>query len=79
MFTLPAFVEKSSTVGATFNVYTAGVDGKFRSVMSGVAAGVRGASLEGLQTFGGVRKLARYVKIEGVPGSGGKFSISEVC
>ena len=79
MFTPPAFVEESYTIGATFNVYTAGVDGVFSSVLSGVSAGTRDSSLEGLQTFGGVRALARYVKIEGVPGSGGEFSISEVC
>ena len=79
MFTPPAFVEESYTIGATFNVYTAGVDGVFSSVLSGVSAGTRDSSLEGLQTFGGVRALARYVKIEGVPGSGGEFSISKVC
>ena len=74
----PAFVDDSSTAGAKFNVYTAGVDGIFSSVLSGATAGPRDASLEGLQTFGGLRELARYVKIEGVPGSGGEFSISEV-
>lgn len=72
-------MEESSTVGAMFNVYTAGADGVFSSVLSGETAGPRDASIQGLQTFGGVRKLARYVKIEGVPGSGGEFSISEVC
>eukprot|EP00904_Undaria_pinnatifida_P006174 jgi/Undpi1/2687/HiC_scaffold_14.g06065.m1 len=73
-----AFVEESSTEGATFNLYTAGANGIFEEVLSGVTAGQRDASVEGLQTFGGVYQLARYVKIEGVPGSGGEFSISEV-
>lgn len=72
-------MDDSSTAGATFSVYTAGVDGIFSSVLAGATAGPRDASLDGLQTFGGIRKLARYVKIEGVPGSGGDFSISEVC
>lgn len=74
----PAFNEEASTAGATFNVYTAGVDKKFSSVLSGVTAGLRDSSLQGLQTFGGVRTLARFVMIEGIPGSGGNFSISEV-
>ena len=77
--TSPAFVAEASTAGAKFNVYIAGADGIFTSVLSGVTAGLRDSSLEGLQTFGGVRALARYVKIEGVPGIGGEFSISEVC
>ena len=72
-------MEESSTEGATFNLYTAGANGIFDEVLSGVTAGQRDASVEGLQTFGGVYQLARYVKIEGVPGSGGEFSISEVC
>lgn len=71
-------MEDSTTAGAKFNVYTAGADGIFSSVLAGVTAGVRDSSLEGLQTFGALRKLARYVKIEGVPGGGGMFSISEV-
>ena len=71
-------MDESWTEGATFNVYTAGVDGIFSSALSGVAAGPRDSSIEGLQTFGGVRTLSRYVKIEGIPGSGGQFSISEV-
>lgn len=66
-------------MGAKFNVYTAGADGVFSSVLSGVTAGPRDSSLEGLQTFGGVWALARYVKIEGVPGNGGEFAITEVC
>lgn len=73
-----AFVEQSSTAGATFNLYTAGADEVFSAVLSGVTAGPRDASIEGLQTFGGVRALARYVKIEGVQGTGGEFAISEV-
>eukprot|EP00904_Undaria_pinnatifida_P002876 jgi/Undpi1/1258/HiC_scaffold_109.g14172.m1 len=73
-----AFVDESWTEGATFNVYTAGVDGIFSSALSEVAAGPRDSSIEGLQTFGGIRTLSRYVKIEGVPASGGQFSISEV-
>lgn len=72
-------MDESSTAGATFNVYTSGANGVFSSVLSGATAGPRDASLEGLQTFGGMRTLARYVKIEGIPGSGGEFSISEVC
>ena len=76
--TLQAFGNEASTAGATFNVYTAGTDGIFTSVLPGVTAGPRDPSLESFQTFGAVRKLARYVKIEGVPGSGGEFSISEV-
>lgn len=65
-------------MGATFNVFSAGADGIFSSLLPGMTAGVRDSALEGLQTFGGVRTLARYIKIEGVPGSGGEFSISEV-
>lgn len=49
------------------------------SALAGVAAVLREPSATaGLQTLGHVRRLARYVKIEGVVGDGGTIAISEV-
>lgn len=45
---------------------------------TGLEAGVRPSASDGLATFGGVRALARYVKIEAVPASGGTIVINEV-
>eukprot|EP00904_Undaria_pinnatifida_P008908 jgi/Undpi1/5147/HiC_scaffold_19.g08498.m1 len=50
-----------------------------RLVLSDVAAGARDGSATGdLQTFGGTRVLARYVKIEGTVSIGGSLDITEV-
>lgn len=51
--------------------------GVFSSVKSGIEAGGRPLGSDGLQTFGGIRSLARYVKIVAVPSSGGKIGINE--
>ena len=48
-------------------------------MLSDVAAGARDGSATGdLQTFGGTRVLARYVKIEGTVSIGGSLDITEV-
>lgn len=49
----------------------AGESGVYSTVLAGIGAGGRPLGADGLQTFGGVRALARYVKIEAVPASGG--------
>lgn len=64
--------------GATFNIMAAGEFGSFAPVRTGLEAGGRPLSGDGLATFGGVRALARYVKIEAVPASGGTITINEV-
>lgn len=64
--------------GGEFNVMAAGESGVFSSVRTGLGAGGRPSSSDGLATFGGVRALARYVKIEAVPASGGQIVINEV-
>ena len=55
----------------------AGESGIYSPVRSGVEAGGRPLGADGLQTFGGVRALARYVKVEAVPSSGGSIVINE--
>lgn len=55
----------------------AGESGEFFSVREGIAADDRPVGGDGLQTFGGVRALARYVKIVAVPASGGSIGINE--
>lgn len=55
----------------------AGESGEFFSVREGITADDRPVGGDGLQTFGGVRALARYVKIEAVPASGGSVGINE--
>ena len=72
-----AFSEDSDA-GGQFNVMAAGESGDFVSVRSGIEAGGRPLSSDGLQTFGGMLAVARYVKIEVVPSSGGSISINEV-
>lgn len=57
---------------------TAGESGIFSSVRTGIEAGGRPVGSDGLQTFGGIRAVARYVKIEVVPPSGGSVVINEV-
>lgn len=50
-----------------------------RLALSDVPAGARDETETGdLQTFGGIRVLARYVKIEGVVSVGGNLQITEV-
>ena len=49
----------------------------FYSVRTGIEAGGRPVSNDGLETFGGVRALARYVKIEVTPSIGGTIGIAE--
>lgn len=55
----------------------AGESGEFFSVREGITADDRPVGGDGLQTFGGVRALARYVKIVAVPASGGSIGINE--
>lgn len=55
----------------------AGEDGVFFSINTGIEAGGRPIGSDGLQTFGAVRALARYIMIEAIPASGGVISISE--
>lgn len=71
-------METSDTEGATFNVYYGTSSGVYSTVLEGVTAGQRDASIVGLQTYGDARGIGRYVKIEGIPGSGGQFSLAEV-
>ena len=47
------------------------------SPRAGVEAGGRPLGADGLQTFGGMRALARYVKIEVVPANEGSVVINE--
>lgn len=50
-----------------------------RLALSDVPAGARDETETGdLQTFGGIRILARYVKIEGIVSVGGNLQITEV-
>lgn len=72
----PAFSESTSS-GGTFSVMAAGESGVFSTVREGIEAGGRPVESDGLQTFGGVRALARYVQIEVVPASGGAIVINE--
>lgn len=55
----------------------AGESGVFSTVREGIEAGGRPVGSDGLQTFGGVRALARYVQIEVLPASGGPVVINE--
>ena len=55
----------------------AGSSGVYSTVREGIVAGGRPVGSDGLQTFGGVRALARYVKIEVVPSSGESIIINE--
>ncbi|CAN0223077.1 unnamed protein product, partial [Pylaiella littoralis] len=71
-----AFSEDTD-VGGEFDVMAAGDSGVFSSVKSGIEAGGRPLGSHGLQTFGGMRTLARYVKIVAMPSSGGKIGINE--
>ncbi|CAM9500688.1 unnamed protein product [Scytosiphon promiscuus] len=79
-----AFSGETDAVGGEVNVMTAGESGVFSPVVRAAAieADPTGRPLgsDGLQTFGAVRALARYVKIEVVvPTSGsGKVVISEM-
>lgn len=72
----PAFAD-STDDGGEINVTAAGEDGVFFSVKTGIEAGGRPIGGDGLQTFGAVRALARYIKIEVVPASSGAVTISE--
>lgn len=74
---LPAFSEDSDP-GGQFNVMAAGESGDFFPVRLGIEAGGRTPNSDGLQTFGGMLAVARYVKIEVVPSSGGSIVINEV-
>lgn len=56
---------------------TAGESGIFSTAREGIEAGGRPVGSDGLQTFGGIRALARYVKIEVVPPTGGSIVINE--
>ena len=71
-----AFSDDTNT-GGEFTVYAAGEAGVFDSVRSDIEAGGRPVGSDGLQTFGGVRALARYVKIEATPSIGGTIGITE--
>eukprot|EP00904_Undaria_pinnatifida_P008254 jgi/Undpi1/4559/HiC_scaffold_18.g07913.m1 len=74
------FSEDTDAEG-TLNVMAAGESGEFLAVREGINAGGRPVGSDGLQTFGGVRALARYVKIEAVPIPGGVIGVNEasVC
>lgn len=75
---VPAF-SSDTDAGGKLNVLAAGESGVFSNVRSGLEAGGRPLESDGLQTFGGVLALARYVKIEAVPsGDGGAVVINEV-
>lgn len=76
-FCLPAFSDTTDS-GGEFNIMTAGEFDSFSPVRTGLKAGSRPLSSDGLATFGGVRALARYVKVEAVPASGGTITINEV-
>lgn len=56
---------------------TAGEPSIFSTVRTGIGAGGRPVGSDGFQTFGGVRALARYVKIEVRPPIGGNIVINE--
>ena len=72
----PAFSSGSDAEGR-LNIMAAGESGELFSVREGIAADDRPVGSDGLQTFGGVRALARYVKIEAVPATGGTIGINE--
>lgn len=71
-------ISEDTDAGGSFNFLAAGESGEFYAVRLGVEAGGRTPDVNGFQTFGGVRAVARYVKIEAVPASGGAIVISEV-
>ena len=75
----PAFTafSESSDAGGQLNIMAAGESGMFSTVRAGVEAGGRPLGADGLQTFGGMRALARYVKIEVVPANEGSVVINE--
>ncbi|CAM9499220.1 unnamed protein product [Ectocarpus sp. 4 AP-2014] len=76
-----AFSDETDAVGGEFSVMAAGESGVFSAVRTGLEADPAGRPLgtDGLQTFGGVRAMARYVKLGvTVPTSGGTIAISEV-
>ncbi len=50
----------------------------FFPIKSGLEAGGRPVGDDGLQTYGGLLALARYVKIQVVPAIGGKIGLNEV-
>lgn len=72
----PAFSDATDDEGV-LNVMAAGEDGVFFPVKAGIETGGRPSGSDGLQTFGGVRALARFVKIEALPASGGVITINE--
>lgn len=76
--TFAAFAESTGT-GGEFHISTAGENGVFSPVRTGLKAEAGGRPLgsDGLQTFGGVRALARYVRIEAVPAEVGSIGINE--
>lgn len=76
---VPAF-STDTDAGGKLNVFAAGESGVFSYVRWGLeAGGGRPLGSDGLQTFGGVLALARYVKIEAVPsGDVGAIVINEV-
>lgn len=76
VFAFPGFSD-ASDAGGQLNVMAAGESGVYSMVRSGIEAGGRPVGADGLQTFGGVRALARYVKIQAVPASGGSIVINE--
>lgn len=70
-------ISEDTDAGGSFNFLAAGESGEFYTVRMGVEAGGRTPDVNGFQTFGGVRAVARYVKIEALPASGGAVVISE--
>lgn len=73
---MPVFSE-TTDVGGHFNVMAAGESGVYSMLRAGIEAGGRPLGADGLQTFGGLRALARYVKIEVVPANGGRIGVNK--
>lgn len=77
LFQQTPVISEDTDAGGSFNFLAAGESGEFYAVRLGVEAGGRTPDADGFQTFGGVCAVARYVKIEAVPASGGAIVISE--
>lgn len=48
------------------------------SVVNTIQAGGRPAAEDGLETHGGIRALARYIKLSATPVAGGMIAVKEV-
>lgn len=72
-----AFLDVSRNQGATFNLYFGTETGIFSMVLEGIDADSSDWE-DGIRVLGNARGLGRFVKIEGVTGSRGRFYLSEV-